>query len=332
MSGGFGFSRVYMEESLIADAEAEAIVEKLQLPVIRLGRYQELFNRGGQRFQHQKRNPALILARKEGTFLYTGSERIRSFGDQRVRYVDQLRNCVYNCDYCFLQGMHRSAHILMHLNGEDYQKAVRAAAAEAPIYLSISYLTDILAFERLHPFTRRWINFAAGEPGVELEIRTKSDNVPAILSDEPPPNAILVFSLSPDPVARAVEKGTAAFQSRLLHARQASRRGWRIRLCFDPILAVPGWKEIYASCIEETFRRLEARRVEEVSLGVFRIHPDYLKRMQKERRDLPILYHPFARDQGVVTYEEGLREEMTDYIRRELLNFIPEERITTVHG
>lgn len=332
MSAGYGFTRVYLERSLESDPRALHILDRLRLPVVVIDRYQELFNRGGQRFQHQKRNPALILAKKEGTFLYTGSERIRSFGDEQVRYVDQVRNCVYNCDYCFLQGMHRSAHILMHLNSEDYEAAVSDAAREGPIYLSVSYLTDLLGFERLHPFTRRWIEFARSHRSVDLEIRTKSDNVPAILGEEPPENGILVFSLSPDSIARSLERGTAAFRSRLLHARQAADRGWRIRLCFDPVLALPKWKETYSAAVEETFRRLTPERVEEVSLGVFRIHPDYLKRMRKERLDVPLLYHPFSGGERLASYDEALREEMSGHIRGELRRYLPEERITTVHG
>lgn len=332
MGNRFGFSRVYVEEALKDEPRTREILSRLELPTIPIDRHQELFNRGNQRFQHQKRNPALILAKKEGSFLYTGSERIRSFGDERIRYVDQVRNCVYNCDYCFLQGMHRSAHILFFLNGEDYRRAVRREVEKGAIYLSISYLTDLLAFEGLYPFVQEWLDFARDEPRVEVELRTKSDNVPMLLREEPPQNAVLVFSLSPASVASSVEKGTAAFRSRLLHARQAARRGWRVRLCFDPILAVPRWKAVYRDAIRETFRRLRSEEVEEVSLGVFRIHPDYMKRITREREDAPILYHPFERSEGVLSYEAGLREEMIDYLHRLIAEHLPANRITAVHG
>ena len=202
MSNLFGLTRIYLERALQSDPTAQRIVDRLGLPVITIDRYQEIFNRKNQRFQHQKRNPALILAKKEGKLLYAGDERIRSFGDEQVRYVDQVRNCIYNCDYCFLQGMHRSAHILMHLNGDSYRSAVEEAATERAIYLSVSYLTDLLAFESLHPFVDEWLDFVSERPNIELEIRTKSDNAPAILHREAPDNAILVFSLSPDPVVR----------------------------------------------------------------------------------------------------------------------------------
>lgn len=332
MSRSLGFTRVYVEGRLRDNPRARQIIETLELPVIEIERYQEIFNRGNQRFQHQKRNPALILAVKEGSLLYTGNERIRSFGDEQVRYVDQVRNCVYNCDYCFLQGMHRSAHVLMHVNGEEYREAVRKEASIRPIYLSVSYLTDLLAFERLYPFVGEWLRFAEETPAVELELRTKSDNFPAIAGYQPPPNALLVFSLSPAEIARAVERGTSAFQSRLLHARQAIRAGWRVRLCFDPILAVPEWKSVYSRAVEETFARLPAEQVEEVSLGVFRIHPDYMKRMQKERTDVPLLFHPFQKDARLLSYESELREEMVSYVEGCIRAHMPRERITTVHG
>lgn len=323
MGNRFGFSRVYVEEAIRDEPHTREILSRLNLPTIPIDRHQELFNRGNQRFQHQKRNPALILAKKEGSFLYTGSERIRSFADEQIRYVDQVRNCVYNCDYCFLQGMHRSAHILFYLNGEEYREAVRREVEGGPIYLSISYLTDLLAFEGLYPFVREWLDFAREERRVEVELRTKSDNVQMILRQAPPPNGILVFSLSPASVAGSVEKGTAAFQSRLLHARQAARRGWRVRLCYDPILAVPRWKAVYREAVEKTFDRLRSEDIEEVSLGVFRIHPDYMKRIRREREDASVLYYPFENSRGVLSYETELREEMIDYLYGLLREYLP---------
>ena len=43
-----------------------------------------------------------------------------------------------------------------------------------PVYLCISYETDILAFEEIVPYTSAWIEFARN-PNLIIEIRTKSN-------------------------------------------------------------------------------------------------------------------------------------------------------------
>ena len=35
-----------------------------------------------------------------------------------------MHNCIYDCRYCFLQGMYRSAHYVVFINYEDYQWAI----------------------------------------------------------------------------------------------------------------------------------------------------------------------------------------------------------------
>lgn len=327
------FSHVYVENGAFDYQETHEILKKLSgARVIPIEHYKDLFNRPRQHFQIQKKSPKLILAVEQDRFLYEGTERIKSFGNEPVHYNALVRNCVYNCDYCFLQGMHQSGNIVMFVNNRDFIEAARAKAKEKPIYLSISYLTDLLGFEQLSPYCRRWIEFAREEPNVTIEIRTKSDNYHAIRDLDPPQNVVLVWSLSPEEIARSYEKGTASFKNRLFAARQAAADGWRLRLCFDPILRTDEWQAQYNNAIEETFRRIPAASVEGISIGVFRLHPDFLMRMQRMRHDSRILFDRFEKSHRLVSYEESEIEAMRSHVADRLANHIPHDAITFVHG
>jgi spore photoproduct lyase len=336
------YDHVYVETDADETPLGRELLERLApRHVTRIDDAQRFFKRPAQDFLRQKRAPRLILARKRAPFLYRGTERVASFGrDRQVYYNDMVRNCLFDCDYCFLQGMHRSANVLVNVNIEDYLAAVdEHLRAEGPLYLSISYLTDLLGFERSFGLARKWIEAARSRPELEIEIRTKSDGFAALAGVDPHSGVILTWSLSPDAVARSSEAGTAASAQRVLDARRAASLGWRVRICFDPVIVTDDWRRHYGAAVEELFRRVPPEAVEEVSFGVFRMHPDFLERITAFR-SAPVLRAGLtAPGSGrhsdsapVASYEEEIRREVFAFMEEALSRHLPKERIHGVHG
>jgi len=193
------FSHIYYEDAARAFPITDAILARYaHLPQTNIARYQEIFNRNRQHFQIQKRAQALVLAVSHHQLLYSAGARVKSFGHTNVSYTDQIRNCIYNCSYCFLQGMHQSAHCLLFVNEHDYHlKALRALEREKTLTISISYLSDLLAVEHLVPLCRSWIELACDHPHLTIEIRTKSNNFDVLRDIAPVDNVMLVWSLTP---------------------------------------------------------------------------------------------------------------------------------------
>lgn len=228
--------------------------------------------------------------------------------------------------------MHPSAFIVVYVNGGDFLAATDEKLEEGPLYLSISYLTDLLGFEGLLPFTRRWIEFARSRPDLTIEVRTKSDNYRAIRDLEPIPNAILSWTMSPQSIAARYERGTASFKNRLFAVREAVEEGWRVRLCFDPLLHVENWQQEYRECIEEIFRRVRPDQIEEFSVGVLRMSSSYLKQMRASGTQSDLIYHTFTVSKGAATYPPEIEDEMRSFVRGELSRFADPLRITFVGG
>lgn len=325
------FSHIYVERAALEYADAKRVLDLYPDAVcIPIDDYKEVFNRSGQRFQIQKALPKLILAVKRDGLLYRGSERIESFGDRNLSYNSLVRNCLYNCDYCFLQGMHPSAHIVVFVNNEDFLRAADEELAHGPLYLSLSYLTDLLAFEGIVPFCRRWIEAVAARPGLTVEIRTKSDNYRAISDLHPQSRVVLSWTLSPEGIAAAYERGTASFKNRLFALRAALADGWRVRVCLDPLLRIAGWREAYEECIDEIARRVDLRAIEGWSIGTLRMPNTYLKRILSDRKDSDILYHPFQVERGNVAYSRAEDLEMKNAVTEMLTRGVERSKITLV--
>ena len=145
----------------------------------------------------------------------------------------------------------------------------------------------------------------------------------------PNDRCILAWTLSPPEVAEKYEKLTPTPEQRIQAIKQCMDRGWPVRLCFDPVLRIENWETIYVSFFKEVFKRLPAEKIRDVSLGVFRMNPDYFKRIKKQRTDSDILYYPFERSPSFVTYPSEERNHMIETLKDALTTYLPAEKIET---
>ena len=85
--------------------------------------------------------------------------------------------------------MYPSANIVLFVNQEDYFAEIKKSLSTHPLYLCISYDTDLLALEALTKMTRRYLDFAISEQALTTEIRTKSAVSVAPLAERLPKDA-----------------------------------------------------------------------------------------------------------------------------------------------
>ena len=85
--------------------------------VLEIDKYAEIFNKRNQNFRIQKANPDLILAHKNDGFVLPAPEGY-GIGSSENFYFSHMYNCIYDCRYCFLQGMFSSANYVIFVNFE----------------------------------------------------------------------------------------------------------------------------------------------------------------------------------------------------------------------
>ncbi|MFQ5351003.1 MAG: hypothetical protein ACE5EG_11220 [Thermoanaerobaculia bacterium] len=128
---GRAIRRIYVEQAVAGHPRALAVRRRFPgAEMVPCERWGEVFNRRHQSFRLQKRRPALILAQKHGRAVL---EALPGYGIGGARnfYFSHMLNCLYYCRYCFLQGMFRSAHYVLFVNYEAFQRAVDERLAEA---------------------------------------------------------------------------------------------------------------------------------------------------------------------------------------------------------
>ncbi|MDR3240047.1 MAG: radical SAM protein [Clostridiales bacterium] len=296
------FSHIYVEREAAEYATARAILPRFSQSVpISISHYKDVFCRRGQNFTRQKRRPQLILAVKREDYFHRGSRMCDGFGQDNFIYTTQIMNCPFDCAYCYLRGLYGSANVVIFVNPED---TLQAVANSLPAFICVSYDTDLLAFEALTGYVRRWLAFCAARPEAVVEIRTKSAAFHSIAGFDALPNVQLAWTVSPDSVIERFERGTPGLNARLADMRRALEKGWRVRLCVDPIIKTRGWEQDYRAAAQTIRAALPMERLLGVSVGCFRVSKTHYARMEKLEPFSEIFGYTMEERDGTIGYPD----------------------------
>ncbi len=317
-------SHIYVEEKIEAHPLVQRIRERFkEAEYVNIGHYKDIFCRQGQNTALQEHQKNIILARKEGTLVYEGAPVCQSFGHRYFYYTSCVMNCVYNCEYCYLKGMYPSANLVIFVNPEDIFAQVEQILKEHPVYLCVSYDTDLLAIESLTGFVSRWIEFTRQHPELTIEIRTKCANRKLFRELPVCERVIYAFTISPQPVTEQFEMRTPSMEARISCAGYALEQGHNVRLCFDPMLYFKDWREAYGEMLKKIREQIPDGALTDASVGSFRISKSYLKSMRKRYPDSAVIQFPYELQNGYYQYEPALVEEMEGYLTKQLQMLYP---------
>lgn len=322
--------QIYLEEALHEHPRARAIMRRFpDASVTTCARYGEIFNRRSQNFRLQKLRPALILAEKFSNHVLPSPPEYAIGGDLNY-YFSHVLNCIYDCRYCFLQGMYRSAHYVIFVNYEDFFQAIadriRAAGTTSTHFFS-GYDCDSLALDPVTGFVKAFLPLFREQPRALLELRTRSTQIRSLLEQEPMPNCIIAFSFTPAEIAAALEHKAPPVGKRLHALQRLQARGWRIGLRFDPLIYQVGATEQYERLFAQVFAAVDTALLHSVSLGSFRLPKPFYRTLERLYPDEPLFASPLQETgAGMVTYRDSVREELLSSCSRALLKYIPKDK------
>ena len=323
------FSHIYVEKKILNNKNTLEILSKFKdVKIIEIENYKEVFSSNNQDFHLQKLGQKLILASNKANMIYEGAVVCESFENDNFYYTSSIINCVYDCEYCYLQGVYTSGNIVIFVDIEKVFEEVEELYNKLKtLYLCISYDTDLLAIENICGFSEKWYYFIEDKKDLKIELRTKSGNIDKFLNLKPLDNFIIAFTLSPENLALKNEKYTASFKNRVKAIKELQEKGWKVRICIDPLIYSDNFEKNYSQMIEYLFNEIDKEKVIDVSIGVFRISKEYLKKMRNQNQNSEILYYPFECIDGVYTYSDKTKSYMINFIKEQFLKYIDEKKI-----
>ena len=318
---------IYIEEEVADHPRTKSICARFpKATKVYCKHYGEIFNRKTQNFRLQKQQPALILARKHKKHVLSAPDGY-GIGGHRNYYFSHMLNCLYDCRYCFLQGMYRSANYVIFVNYEDFQQSIIDTANQHPdeeSWFFSGYDCDSLAYEPVTEFTSEFLPTFSQLPNAHLELRTKSLQIRTLLKSEPIKNCIVAYSFTPEEISQALEHGVPSVEKRIEAMIKLQQHGWRLGLRFDPMIYQEGFEEIYQQLFEQIFSRIPADSIHSVSLGTLRTPKAFHQNMVNLYPEEKLFAGRFDESRGMMTYQNELEKQMTNFCYEQLMQHIPQ--------
>jgi len=318
---------IYIEEEVLHHPRTLEICSRYpKANRIVCNHYGEIFNRNAQNFRLQKQKPALILAQKKNKYVLEAPQGY-AIGGKYNYYFSHMMNCIYDCRYCFLQGMYNSAYYVVFVNYEEFSNEIVRVAEKTPaedVYFFSGYDCDSLAFNPVTRFVEHFLPIFKKQSNAWLELRTKSTQVRMLLDQDPIENCVIAFSFSPEESAKSLEHKTPSIQKRLDALVKLQQKGWKTGLRFDPLLFQPDFEKSYGALFAEVFKSVEVENLHSVSMGVFRMPNSFFQKIINLYPDEKLFAGPLERNSAMVSYKTELEEEMMVSCTKRLLEYIPD--------
>lgn len=312
---------IYVEAGVSAHPRVLSILKRFKrATVIDIEHYGEVFNIKQQDFRVQKTSPALILAEKKNRKVLKTPDGF-GIGGTHNYYFSHLLNCIYDCRYCFLQGMYRSANYVLFVNFEDFEAEIIQTAQDhdtEPAYFFSGYDSDSLALDKVAGFTEHFLPIFEKVPNGILELRTKSVAIKPLLNRAPLDNVVVAFSLSPAVFAKAFDEKAPSIERRLEAIGKLAAHGWKIGLRFDPLLYASDWRVRYTALLEQIFRMNIHAQIHSVSTGPLRFPKQMHKRISNLYPESLLFASPLEQKEGVVAYPQALEADMKSFVHEQL--------------
>ena len=317
---------IYIENQIRQHHRTEEILSKFKkkIDVVYCDHYGEIFNIKSQNFRIQKKKPALVLAKKEGKKLHDIPKSF-SIGGKKNYYFSHMLNCIYDCEYCFLQGKHMSAHYLLFINYEDFfieiEKKIKQNRFEKSYFFS-GYDCDSLAFDGITGFVESFLPiFERNKNGI-LEIRTKSVKIQNILKYKPIDNCIIAFSFTPENISKLIEHKVPSVKKRIDSMKKLAEMGWKIGLRFDPIIPACNFAKIYETLFKNIASNIPKENIHSISFGMMRFPKKMFKKMIKEYPNKKIISLNFKNNNGIYSYSKEVQKKLENIIIKKLKKYM----------
>ena len=318
---------IYIEKSIKNLARVRTIINRFKEPIIIcVDKYSEVFNKKNQNFALQKKNPAIILARKRGNFLIKTPENY-TIGRKNNYYFSYMYNCIFDCRYCFLQGLYNSSNYVIFVNYEDFLKEIEILesnklANDTTIFSG--YDCDSLAFDNVTNFVETALKNFRKFKNIELEIRTKSTYIKPFMRKRLK-NVVLAFSFTPERFSSKYELGVAHLNKRISVLKSLIDNGWKIGVRLDPFVIYEGWENDYIGLFELLFKTIPSNQIHSVTYGNIRFPKNIFIKIKKNYSD-ERLFYKFVKHKNNI-YDEDNGELIKNFCKRYLFNYVDKSKV-----
>jgi spore photoproduct lyase len=292
------FHKVLIEESLKAHPRVQSILKNISTQdILYIPKIEDHFGRTYKPYLHKRTNLNLYIGMKKGQLVKTAPP---AYGNQSGPhyYFIHAYNCIYECQYCYLQGYFKSPDIVLFINHEDIVEEMSLILeqhkAEESIWFHAGEFSDSLALSHITSELPTYFDFFEKHPNAKLELRTKSVNIRELIKLKPLSNVYISYSLGPENQCKEIDLKTPPLGHRLKCIATLQAAGFKVGIHFDPIIDSPQLGEQYEDLLQKMLEhKVHISKLAYLSLGVVRFSKDVFTQVQKNYPESPLFRQEF---------------------------------------
>lgn len=284
--------------------------------------YQDIFGRVRKPYLQKRDNLNLFLAEKKGEIVKAAPDAYGLSGDEHYYFVHAY-NCIYECQYCYLQGYFNSPDLVFFVNHEEICQEIEKVARQKPnqtIWFHAGEFSDSLALSHITGELPLLFKTFQNNPNAKLELRTKSANLQELKKLQPLDNIIVSFSLSPQQTSREIDLKTPSLNIRLKALQELEKLGYKLALHFDPMIYSADFESRYNEMIQQIFQHIKPQSIDYISIGVVRFTKDVYREVERNYPDSNLLKQDFIKSfDNKIRYNRPTRMYMMETVKKMLL-------------
>ena len=326
------FDKVFIEKDFVANTKANEIISRFpNAKVTVIDKIEDIFNRVKKPYLQKNETLNLYLGEKRGQLVKEAPDAYGLSGEPHYYFIHAY-NCIYECNYCYLQGYFNSPDIVLFLNHRDICNEIESVTEECSKkgltpWFHAGEFSDSLALTHITGELEIYHELFTRLPNAKLELRTKSANIKSLLQLSPKPNIITTFSLSPADKIKKNDLQTPSLKARLKAIEKLADAGHPIGIHFDPVVYDDDFKEKYRELIQSLFEVLPVEKMEYISVGVVRFTKDVFHQVKKNYPKSELLSSELIKSfDGKIRYNRPMRLWILSTIKELLLEALVSEK------
>lgn len=328
------FEKIFLEQHLTNSPRARSIIGKFPKAEVTIIRnVDDIFGKVKKPYLQKRESLNLFLGEKKGRLVKEAPDAYGLSGEPHYYFIHAY-NCVYECNYCYLQGYFHSPDIVIFLNHHEICAEIERVATKEnekgnTPWFHAGEFSDSLALSHITGELSLYHDLFSRIPYAKLELRTKSANIKSLRDLPPRENIITTFSLSPADKIKKNDLKTPSLKARLKSIKELSSLGHPIGIHFDPVVYDEEFEEKYESLIQNMLEALPANKLSYISVGVVRFTKDVYAQVQRNYPNSELLSTELIKSfDGKVRYNRPMRLWILSTIKSLLLKAgIKEEKI-----
>ncbi len=227
--------------------------------------------------------------------------------------LDAVERCGFDCSYCSIQSFYHENEVRFDADFADKLKRL-SLDPDKTYHIGTGQSSDSLMWGNHNGNLQALCDFAADNPNVILEFKTKSKNIGWLLENDFPPNIVCTWSLNPQVIIDHEEHKTASLADRIASARKIADKGRLIGFHFHPMISHEGFEGNYGDIAKTITQTFTPDEVAMISMGSLTYTKDVMKTIRARNFKSKILQMPLEQVAGKYAYPEETKIEMFRYM------------------